>query len=78
MTPSIALRSPQNALRSPFERGFDRPFDRFVRPSHTLPHTPSAFEALARGSGHRSCHPHSDTAALSLRSRPNALDRIRP
>jgi hypothetical protein len=41
---------------------------------HTQPPTPyRAACALARGNRHRPSGPHSDTAALALRSRPNAL-----
>jgi hypothetical protein len=40
---------------------------------HTQPPTPYRAPApLARGHKHRPSSPHSDTAALSLRSRPNA------
>jgi hypothetical protein len=47
--------------------GFDRPFDRL---STIPPYPPSDRRRLARA-----FHPLADTAALSLRSRPQALDR---
>jgi hypothetical protein len=49
---------------------FDHPFDRGV---WDPPIPPCQIEALARGSGHRSCCSPSITAALALRSRSNAL-----
>lgn len=51
------------------------PTNAYTRPCHTPPIPPRRVQALARGPKHRSCRPHSDTAALALRSRPNALDR---
>ncbi|SHH16852.1 hypothetical protein SAMN05443248_3935 [Bradyrhizobium erythrophlei] len=67
--PTNALRAAANALADAYANAPTNAADAGrTRP----PIPPMSFAPRARGHKHRPSRPHSDTAALSLRSRPNA------